>query len=362
MRSKFFLLILFTGIIKTLPAQTGLKVAEGATVKTTDGVVITLKDMDLINNGVITQGAGQGSFRFTGSLNNSISGNNIPLINSVVIAKTGSGKVSLMQDIRVGTSIEFISGLMDLNNHNILLERSALLLNESENARITGTSGGYIQIPYTPGMNASPNPGNLGAIIRPAQDNGPMLIRRGHTVQRNPNSSGQSISRYFDLISIGNTRIRAGLRFNYFDAELNGVPENRLVLNQRTRKFIWSNQGYSYRDAVRNSVEANINSGNSRLTLFASEDLPASSSGTNAWKAWPNPVVGRLFISMTAQNASRIMIRVFDSGGSQVKEQNNTVEPGANWMYVDMSKLPAGSYQVIAECGIEKKTFSVIKQ
>jgi hypothetical protein len=84
----------------------------------------------MINNGSFL--AGNSSIKFTGNQNSSISGNGMPLFSIIEVAKTNNTKVLLGRNIGVGSSINFISGQIDLNNNNILLDPTAYIAGESE--------------------------------------------------------------------------------------------------------------------------------------------------------------------------------------------------------------------------------------
>ena len=228
MKKTFFVLVAMFPVFAV--AQNVLKVQSGAQIKTTGGAVITLQDMDLDNDGTINQVPGEGSFKFTGTQNNVISGTSQPLFDVLDIAKTGSARLLLNRNINIGSSINFSSGLIDLNTNNILLQPTALLISESEASRITGTTGGYVEITNTLNAPVSQNPGNLGAIISSSQNLGSTLIRRGHLSQTNGVDAGNSIFGYFDIVSANNSSLNATLRFRYFDAELNGLAENNLQM------------------------------------------------------------------------------------------------------------------------------------
>ncbi|HEX7846112.1 MAG TPA: hypothetical protein VF476_09965, partial [Chitinophagaceae bacterium] len=200
---RIILLTLFITGSMTLSAQNVLKVQAGATIKTTGGAVITLQDMNLDNDGTISQAAGEGIFRFTGSANNTISGNSAPLFDIAEIAKTGNAKLSLQRSVNIGSAINFTTGLIDLNNNNIFLQPSALLNSESETSRIIGPNGGYVEITNTLNNPASLNPGNLGAIISSSQNLGSTVIRRGHAVQSGGGIS-TSVQRYYDIVPSNN--------------------------------------------------------------------------------------------------------------------------------------------------------------
>lgn len=223
--------------------------------------------MDIINDGAINQAIGGGIFRFTGSANNIISGANTPQFDMVEIAKPGIAKVSLLRNISIGSGITFTTGLIDLNNNNILLSSTALLTGERENSRITGTNGGYIELTKNLNAPSAANPGNLGAIISTAANMGATVIRRGHQSQTNGSGNGNSIFRYYDIIPDNNTTLNATLQFTYFDAELNGLTENVLFLWKSSNNTLWLPQGFTSRDVVVNYVEKTSISDFSRWTL-----------------------------------------------------------------------------------------------
>ncbi len=253
MKKTLFVLIAVFPVLGM--AQNVVKITPGAILKTTGAVVITLQDMDLDNDGTITQAPGEGVFKFTGSQNNSISGASLPLFDVLEIAKTGSARLSLNRNISIGSSINFTSGLIYLNNNNILLQSNALLNNESETSRISSINGGFVEITNTLNAPVSQNPGNLGAIISSSQNLGSTLIRRGHQSQTNGVGGGNSIFRYFDIVPANNSSLNATLRFGYFDAELNGLTENNLQIWKSPDAIHWSSQGFTSRDISANYVE-----------------------------------------------------------------------------------------------------------
>src|SRR6478752_8180910 len=190
---KIFSCIIILSFSIVCTAQNVFKVQPGALIKTTGGALITLQNMNLDNDGSISQNAGEGKFLFTGTTDNIISGTGTTLFDVLEIAKTGAAKISLLQNIQVGTGITFTSGLIDLNNKNILLQPAALLNGESETSRITGSIGGYIEITNTLNNPSAANPGNLGATITSAQNLGSTTVRRGHRSQSNGYGQGNTV-------------------------------------------------------------------------------------------------------------------------------------------------------------------------
>jgi hypothetical protein len=66
------------------------------------------------------------------------------------------------------------------------------------------------------------------------------------------------------------------------------------------------------------------------------------------WKTWPNPVRNQFWINLTAANDTKITLKLFDSKGSLLFQQQNDLLRGTNLLPVDMRKLPAGTYHIMA--------------
>jgi hypothetical protein len=256
-------------------AQNVLKVPAGVVVSTTGGAVITLSDLDLVNDGIINSSAGQGVFVFAGSGNNRLSGAGTPTLDRLRIAKSGTGTLVLQQGVNIGSAVEFGSGLIDLNGNNIVLGSGAVLSGESVASRIVGSTGGYVEATGVLNAPAGVNPGNLGVVISSAQDLGNTIVRRGHAAQviDGGGSNGSSILRYYDIQPSNDAGLNATLRFNYFDGELNGQDEGGLILWKSEDDVNWMLQGFTSRDINAHYVEKTGIDQLSRWTL--------SSSGVN---------------------------------------------------------------------------------
>jgi len=217
---------------------------------TTGNASVVLQDMNLVNNGTIS--AGTGSFKFTGTQNTNISGFTMLSFTIIEIAKTNNAKLLLNKNINVGSSINFISGQLDLNGNNILLSTGANIAGETEANRIIGANGGFVEI--TQNMNApnGSNPGSLGAFITSNVNLGSVTIRRGHIPQSGTGLTG-SINRYYSIVPANNSNLNATLRLKYFDAELNGSNENSLVLYQS------ANSGANWNNLLRTTNSINSN-------------------------------------------------------------------------------------------------------
>jgi len=339
-----------------LPAQNVMKVQSGATIKTTGGAVITLQDMDLDNDGTINQELGEGVFKFTGTQNNSISGISLPLFDVLEIAKTGSAKLLLNRNISIGSSINFTSGLIDLNNNNILLQAGALLNGENESSRIFGDNDGFIEITQTFNAPSSVNPGNLGAIISSAQNLGSTVIRRGHKFQTI--GSNQSVKRYFDIIPSNNSSLNATLRFQYFDAEMNSLDENIVVLYRSPDNTNWTEFGIDNRNTATNFTEKNGIASFSRWTMFNPADaLPVIFTLINGhcengkivitWKTAQERNSSRFDIQRSVSGTSWTVIGSIIAAGNSYSEKT--------YSFTDINPLPAGGTYRIAQYDADGK-------
>lgn len=244
-------LMMVTGIF--LNAQ--LKVTSGTTIKTSGGATIVLSDMDLDNDGAINQAAGEGGFKFSGTQPSAIKGTSMPIIGILEINKTNGGKLLLNRNISINSSISFISGQLDLNNNNILLASTAYIAGESENNRIIGANGGFVEITQNMNAPASVNAGNLGATITSSANLGSVIIRRGHLPQSGTGLT-TGIQRYYSIIPQNNSNLNATLRLKYFDAELNGQNENVLVIYKSDDNGAnWNNISQTTRNTNANYIE-----------------------------------------------------------------------------------------------------------
>ena len=179
----------------------------------------------------------------------------MPLFSILEISKTNNTKVLLGRNISIGSSINFISGQLDLNNNNILMASSANIAGESENNRIIGANGGFVEITQNMNAPASVNAGNLGATITSSTNLGSVTIRRGHQPQSGTGLAN-SLNRYYLVTPANNSNLNATLRLKYFDAELNGQNENVLAIyKSNDNGSNWNNMSQTTRNTNANYVE-----------------------------------------------------------------------------------------------------------
>ena len=230
-----------------------LKITTVSFINTTGNANLVLQNIGLNNNGGFSQS--EGTVMFIGDANVNISGSQLIDFNNLFLAKNTGASIVLQRGIGINNQLVFTGGLLDLNSFNIDLATNALLIGENENSRIVGVNGGKIAITVSLNAPNIVNPGNLGAVITSTASLGNVLIQRGHQSQMNSANAGSSILRYYDITPTNNSSLKATLRFNYFDAELNNIAENDLVLFKSTANGNWGSVGYSTRDASKNFVE-----------------------------------------------------------------------------------------------------------
>jgi hypothetical protein len=363
MKHKWIILLLLI-IVNTATAQ--LVITNGAGFTLTGDALLTLQDMDLVNNGTFTQTTG--TVRFSGTANSSISGAQFTKIHILQIAKTGTAQLQLQRTLNIGSQINFTSGIINLNNNNIELDPTALLNGETETARITGTTGGYIQIVTTLNAPAAVNPGNLGAVFTSSANLGTTTIRRGHLAQANIISGRPSVNRYFDVTPANNSGLNATLRFNYFDAELNSRNEAWLGLWRSTDNVNWTGVGFASRDAAANFVEqSGIPNFTTRWTL-SDNDFPTGvfdvfADGVTGIRLWPNPTVQDLVVSVRVKKTVNANVMLIDMSGRIISTIATKLLNGENQLQIKAERIPAGAYTliIVAEDG-SKMQGKFIKQ
>lgn len=209
----------------------------GANVVVDGNTNIVIQDGHLSQNGIFAPGAG--NVTFTGSqATTNISGT--PLVfNNLTIDKS-AGEVVLDDNISVPGNLNMVSRHIQLNNNNIDLGTTGMIIGESNTSYITGTTGGTVLRTETLNAPAGVNPGNIGAEITTTANLGVTQITRGH-VQQQGLTSGIGIARYFDIVPAAgsNTALNATVDFHYLEDELMGLGEAELMMSAKTAPMGW---------------------------------------------------------------------------------------------------------------------------
>ncbi|MBW7838261.1 MAG: hypothetical protein H3C36_01190 [Chitinophagaceae bacterium] len=325
---KFILILSVIFLIHTASAQ--LYIAPGADLRLAGNVQVTLQNTDLINDGAISVPA-TGRFIFNGNGNNQISGASVPYFSELEIAKTGTGLLTLANDIRVAGKILFTSNLIDMGNFYIDLGSTGYLDGEDENSRITATGTGEVLSTVTLNAPSGANPGNLGAVITSSQNLGSTVIQRGHQSQVNTHGTGSSILRYYDITPSNNTGLNATLRIYYFDAEKNNLDENTFELFKSDDNVNWTNVGQSARNTSMNYTEQTGLNSFSRWTLSnAAAALPVT--GLKLSGQWKNGAAWLEWITQTEYHNSHFNVerKYEDDLNFFIVGRKNSAHPGGN--------------------------------
>ncbi|HMO33044.1 MAG TPA: hypothetical protein PKE63_00645 [Lacibacter sp.] len=353
MKKTFLFASLFLVMALASRTQSTMVITAGTTFKTTGGVVITLQDMNLVTDGSVQQLPGEGVFRFTGAANNTISGATIPLLNQVEVAKSGGARVTLQQTVRVGTSVNFVSGLLDLGNAQLQLEPTAQLLNETEANRMTTAGTGTARIIVNLNAPAAVNPGNLGLQLTSSQNLGSVTILRGHSAITLPTVSRPSINRYYEVIPTNNTNLNATLRFRYWDAELNGRTESQLSLWRSSDNSNWTGTGFTSRDASTNFIEITTLASLTRWWRATDINFPTSLFDRlpedKQFRLWPNPAspAQPVYLQLSAVKRTAGTLQLLDGSGRLVYQQPVLLEKGINTLSFRVAGLANGLYTVV---------------
>jgi Secretion system C-terminal sorting domain len=332
--------------------QAYLHLTSGTNIKLDSGVVVDLYNTNLIVDGTLQQSPGDGTFLFTGAMATTISGSSLPVFDKLLVARGTGNTLSLQHPVSVVSQVVFTSGLLDLNNNNLNLGSTGLLMNESDSSRIIGPLGGEVIATATLNAPSAANPGNLGAIITSSQNLGSTTIRRGHQSQV-ISGTGMSILRYFDIAPTNDVGLNAGLSLQYFDAELNGLNADSLKMWSSSNDSNWMDLGYTDRDTSLHYVELTGIDSFSRWTLYSgpSTPLPLTYLLFNA-----SCLSGQ--VSITWETAQQVNTRLFEverSGDGSHWQVIGTVPAAGNssveneYSFIDKDPLPGNNEYRIAE-------------
>jgi Secretion system C-terminal sorting domain len=380
-----------------------LKLTEDAMFVATGGVLVTIDNLHLDNQGYINSYPNHNirepyMFRFSGDSTTNIQSWGAHFFDHLKIAKTGGALLQLHAYCHVFSSVDFESGLIDLNTQHIYLYDTAVLNGESESSRIIDLIGGGAVFAYgSPSPGSTINPGNLGLEITPSSStttvpnpagfpNNVMTVSRGH-ISWSTNSLHGSVLRHYSIAPCtnyyfpdcfnGGNDYSAKLRFKYFNVELNGFDESQLSMWELPH-FI----GQDSYDTVNNYVEKTItihyypyNVQSYFLGVPAVSPRPATLAGQrlinslslpnekNSWKTWPNPAGKVFWIDITSTSASLATTSIFDSKGALIRTQTNPLMQGSNRLAMDLKNLAAGIYYITTQwdTGKEKRSTKFVK-
>lgn len=240
----------------------GILSTAGSNLVVNGTVKIVLNNSGFTNNGTFAPGSSDVIFTGSSSTAGSFAGGTTSTgFYKLTLNKTANG-MQLNSNISVAHSIVFTSGdSLFLNNHTIDLGSSGSLVGETGTKRITGRTGGYVQLTQTLNAPSGLNPGNLGFKITSAANLGSTVIRRGQQQQ-----AGLSVYRYFDVMPTNNSGL-AAVSFYFLEPELAGLAEANLAIFSSTNGTVWTNLGEDAIDQSLNFVTVNNIDQLNRFTL-----------------------------------------------------------------------------------------------
>lgn len=248
----------------------GMTTTSGSHIVFNGNLNLVINNSGLRMNGSISPSTGTISLTGNAATANSfIGGTGSITLYNLQLNKSANGMM-LTNSIAVAGTISFTSGdSLFLNGYNIDLGTTGTLSGESGNSRITGETGGYVQVTATLNAPSWSNPGNIGLAINSGANLGITTIKRYPAQQ-----GGLSIKRYFDAIASNNSALNASLRLYYFHEELSGNLETNLGLfESEDGGTTWTNFSYDATNYTTNYIEKN---GISTLHRFTLSDISAA--------------------------------------------------------------------------------------
>lgn len=257
----------------SLPAQHTWVIAPGTSVATSGTVHLVMDDVNWYQDGSFD--AGQSIIDWQGTLPVSLGGTATLRFQDWNVDK-GTTLLQLQADLSLNGSLTFTNGLVDLNGQTLSLGQAGQLLQETEQSRLTDLlGGGWITTEAFLNAPTQVEPGNLGVLISSASNLGLTEIRRGHFPQFINGSS--SIERHVEIIPDNNINLAATVRIEYFDNELNGVPETNFKLWQLDNQGIsWTPFSTTQHDFTNNWVQGNPFDTLGRFGINAGSPLPVT--------------------------------------------------------------------------------------
>jgi hypothetical protein len=171
----------------------------------------------------------QGSLVFNGEIGNQTLESKDEEVHSFLIINKTSGDLQLLNNITVNGSVNIINGDIDGNDNVLILgpglngDAAGAYLNE-----VPGNTfkNGFV---FASRILSPPDTIDLMGLTIISQDNfGYTEISRGHYAQTGNENAG--IHRYYNVAAANNENLNVKLIFKYDESELNGLPEEELVL------------------------------------------------------------------------------------------------------------------------------------
>lgn len=353
-----------------LSGQARLHIGDNSSLVCSGAPFIVLNDAAFESAGQLD--AGQSTLLFAGSAPGAaaLAEHNFDPLSNIAIHRPG-GELRLESDIDLTGDIAFENGGLNLNNHTaFFIIEAGELKGEAPLRRAFGPAGGQLAAGKLLLFPEADNAGQLGAAITAAGSLSYTEVRRGHALHFTP--GGHSISRWYELSSVGGAGIDMLIRFSYFDEELNGLDENQLIAWRSTDHGLsWEPVAVNTRNTVENWLEIfgeNLHG----LYTFAypgieprqikpgeKPDIPSPAIFTGL-KVFPNPARSDVHLLWHSELEGATPVFWLNAGGQLVQAETVQFLKGPNRLTFDISGLPAGMYTLLWG-GLEGPAVKVVK-
>ncbi|MFN0175913.1 MAG: T9SS type A sorting domain-containing protein [Saprospiraceae bacterium] len=340
-------------------AQGGLILDDGR--MTCLGTIKIVIDNGRWKNNLSTFDRGNSTVKFTGNASaaNSVIEGNVTTFHDLQIAKSLNNVRLESNSVNVNSNLIFTSKNLDLNGKTVVLGiglSGGTLSGETENSRTYGTQPLSSVIKTRSISNpANFHFGNMGIRITATGSYGNTTVDRRHEPQTLP--TGNAIQKYWRVSTTNNPAGQnATLRFQYFDANLNGLTEADLHIWRSVDNGVnWTDMGRSSNSTTQNYVEQiGLTDINGWWTLGAPtpfnepvderDDMVAGFPTQPDWHIYPNPAVDQITVSIPSQNTEAVTIELLDTKGKIVMRQDQNLQSGANQFDLSIQALPSGIY------------------
>ena len=352
MKANIIFLLLTIALFPPVKAQNHLVIGTEGNVVCQGNPFLVLNYLALNNSGNFVADQSYTQFTGNGLVDQSkVLGFEVSTFSDLIISNPANF-VQLLNDIEVEGNVLMAGGRINLMDRTIhLMTLGSELIGETETSRITSPLNGYISWNHPLLGIATSNPGNLGAEITTAMLPGLTEVRRGHYPYLL--DSGWSAARWYAFFPTNNAGLNATLRLHYLEAEIIGIPEEKLaVWKSNDNGISWHLVESSANNPVENWVEI---SGEDSLSMytFGRFDTPSPMpliENTSNWNQaselllYPNPVERIASIYIHAAEEASVKLEWYNIAGQIVMDQPVSLMAGPNTFEVDVSLLPAGTY------------------
>jgi len=332
----------------TLDGGGAFTLNSGATLKigSADGISVsdTVGNVKMSGTRTYSENA---NYEYKGNTSQSL-GDGLPA-NVSGFGVNNSNGIVLDRNLSVNSSVDIINGDLDLNGNVVTLGSNASL-SETAGNTVTGSIG---KITITKDLNApaGDNVGGLGAMLTTSINLGSTTVERSHAVATGAGNEG--VFRQFKISPAINSGLDATLRFHYDESELNGIPEDNLVLYKSPdgANDNWFFEGGTV-NTTDNFVEKNGLSDFSFWTLADVDNpLPVEIEVNRIptvfalHQNYPNPFNPETIIQFDIPQASFVNLSIFNVLGELVATVvNEQLSVGVYNVQFDASRLPSGLY------------------